>query len=142
MTRGTRSRASFSFPSSSATTTSRFVQVNTALRRQHVTSILPAEPANNSPFCNFLVSSEDAVLNVDGMISHAPQDEGLVQGSDNKDGVMVLWKISLVSKVSPLSCLTSVTADGLSSPEEAEVAGPSVGLAHIAAADQPGRGGR
>merc|ERR1719361_2620952 len=56
------------------------------------------------------------------MISHAPQDEGLVQGSDNKDGVMVL----------------SVTADGLSSPEEAEVAGPSVRLAHIAATDQPG----
>jgi hypothetical protein len=38
VTRGTRSRASFSPPSNSATTTSRFVQVNTALHIQNLIS--------------------------------------------------------------------------------------------------------
>ena len=32
--------------------------------------------------------------------------------------------------------LTSITADGLSSPEEAKISSPGVGGAHIAATDQ------
>ena len=90
VTRGTRSRASFSFPSSSATTTSRLVQVNTALEIKLNYSLeYCLTPDRHLPFCNFLVSSEHTVLNVYGMISHSPEYQGLVQSSDHKHGVVI-----------------------------------------------------
>ena len=42
-----------------------------------------------SPFRDLLVGPEHAVLDVYGVISHASQDQSLVQGPDNKDGVMI-----------------------------------------------------
>ena len=92
VTSGTRSRASFSPPSSSATTTSRFVHVNTALQRiLFVKPFFPSE-YNLSPFCDLLVCPENWVFDVDGVISHASQDQGLVKSPHYKHCVVVLWE--------------------------------------------------
>ena len=42
-----------------------------------------------SPFRNLLVSPEHAVLDVYGVIPHAPEDQSLIQRPNNKYSVMI-----------------------------------------------------
>ena len=42
-----------------------------------------------SPLRNLLVSPEHAILDVYGVIPHAPEDQSLVQSPDNKYSVMI-----------------------------------------------------
>ena len=48
---------------------------------------------DNSPFGDLFVRSHHRVLDVDGVIPHAPEDEGLVQGTDDEDSIVVICKV-------------------------------------------------
>ena len=54
-------------------------------------TIFPSE-YNLSPFCDLLVCPKNWVFYVDGVISHASQDQGLVESPHNKHCVVVLWE--------------------------------------------------
>ena len=92
---------------------------------------------DDPPFGNLLVSPEDAVLDIYGVIPHAPQYQGLVQGAHHKHSVMVLCR-QRVTHQSSVRRLTSVAADGLRPLQEAEVAGAGVRLHRVAARHKPG----
>ena len=62
-----------------------------AAKNLFVKTVFPSE-YNLSPFCDLLVCPENWVFNVDGVISHASQDQGLIKSTHNKHCVVVLWE--------------------------------------------------
>lgn len=92
VTKGTRSRASDSLPSNSTTTTSKLVQVNTALELKdtHYKSFLSDTCSSNSPFSDLLVAPQHCILYVYRVVVHAPQGNDLVQRTHYVDCVVQL----------------------------------------------------
>ena len=64
----------------------------------------------------------DGVFDVYGVVAHAPQHKGLVQGADDEDGVVEV----------------TVSSHGLRPPEEPQVTGPSIQLTTGTSRHQPG----